>query len=183
MVAPILKTKRTILRHWKEDDLLAFATMNADKRVMQFFPSILSANESNEFAQKIIKELLEKPYGLWALAIDGSDQFIGFVGLHYADFPSSFTPCIEIGWRLAYPFWNKGYAFEAASRVVQYGFEELKLKEIFSFTTKTNLRSIQLMQKLNMAYVKEFYHPKIDKENPLSLHVLYKLENNFLNKK
>ncbi len=178
MPAPTLSTKRLLLRQWEESDLPLFAKMNADSRVMEWFPSTLSKEESNTLAEKIQHELQEKEYGLWAVEVVGIAPFIGFVGLHYHDYSAPFTPCIEIGWRLAYEHWGKGYAYEAASRVLDYAFNTLKLKEIVSFTTPENTRSWGLMKKLGMTHnpKDDFYHPKLPKDHPFSFHVLYKLK-------
>ncbi len=182
MPVPTLKTKRLILRQWKPQDLSEFAKMNADKRVMEFFPSPLTREESDSLAEKIQWELEERDYGLWAVEVIGGAPFIGFVGLHYQDFPASFTPCIEIGWRLAYEHQGKGYAFEAASKVKKYGFEDLKLEEIVSFTSARNIRSIKLMEKLGMTRdpKDDFNHSKLPEGHPLRPHVLYRLVNKIL---
>ena len=179
MPAPNLYTKRLILRKWENEDLLIFANMNKDLRVMEFFPSVLSEKESNLIAQKIIKELQEKEYGLWAVELKETSSFIGFVGLHQVDFVAPFTPCIEIAWRIAFDYWRKGYAYEAASKVIDYAFDILKLKEIVSFTTVSNIRSRKLMEKLKMTHDKkdDFDHPKLSKNHPLHKHVLYRLKN------
>jgi 3-dehydroquinate dehydratase/shikimate dehydrogenase len=179
MPAPALTTKHLLLRQWKESDLSLFAKINADKRVMEYFPAPLSVEESNSLAEQIQKDLKEKEYGKWAVELKGIAPFIGFVGLHYHDFPAPFTPCIEIGWRLACDYWGKGYAFEAAQRVIDYAFQTLKLKEIVSFTTETNQRSRSLMEKLGMTRnpQEDFDHPKLPKKHPLHAHVLYRLRN------
>ena len=179
MPAPTLKTERLILRQWKQEDLPLFAKMNGDGRVMEFFPSVLSEKESNSLAEKIQHELQEKNYGLWAVEVIDGPSFIGFVGLHYQDFTAPFTPCIEIGWRLGYEYQGKGYAFEAAKKVIQYAFNTLKLKEIVSFTTPNNKRSWGLMEKLGMNHnpADDFHHTKLPKDHPLGFHILYRLKN------
>ncbi|MGD2168756.1 MAG: GNAT family N-acetyltransferase [Chlamydiota bacterium] len=176
MPAPSLLTKRLLLRQWKESDLSLFANINSDRRVMEYFPSTLSKKESDSLAEKIQKELKEKEYGFWAIEVIGVAPFIGFVGLHYPDFQASFTPCIEIGWRLAYEHWGKGYAFEAASKVIDYAFNTLNLQELVSFTTVKNKRSRKLMEKLGMTHnpSDDFDHPKLQKNHPLRPHVLYR---------
>lgn len=177
MPAPSLSTQRLLLRHWKGDDLQRFAKLNADERVMEFFPSILSQEESNSLAGKIEKELQEKEYGLWAVEVIGIAPFIGFVGLHYQDFPAHFTPCIEIGWRIGFEYWGQGYAFEAAQKVLEYAFTTLKLPQIVSFTTVANQRSRNLMKKLGMTHnlPDDFEHPKLPEGHPLRPHVLYRM--------
>lgn len=176
MSAPILETPRLILRHWKKEDLPLFSQLNQDPKVMEFFPSALSEKESDQFAQNIEKELTEKDYGFWAVELKKTNQFIGFVGLHYQDFPASFTPCVEIGWRLMYNEWGKGYALEAALKVLHYAFHTLKFEEIVSFTTVKNVRSRRLMERLKMTHDQndDFEHPKLSKMHPLRLHVLYR---------
>ncbi len=179
MPAPTLTTNRLLLRAWKESDYPLFAKMNADKRVMEHFPSTLSTKESSALATKLSEELEEKEYGLWAVEVPDITSFIGFVGLHYQDFEGPFTPCIEIGWRLAFEHWGKGYAFEAATKVVDYAFSKLKLRELVSFTAKTNKRSQKLMQRLKMTHdpADDFEHPKLALGHPLRSHVLYRLKN------
>ncbi len=179
MPAPQLETKRLILRQWKKEDLECFAKLNADKRVMEFFPSTLSEKESNSLSETIQKELQEKKYGLWAVEAKNCAPFIGCIGLHYQDFSAHFTPCIEIGWRLLFDYWKKGYAFEAASKVLEYGFNVLNLNEIVAFTAEKNTRSRKLMEKLNMTYnpKDDFHHPKLPKNHILQPHVLYRLKN------
>lgn len=153
--------------------------MNADACVMEYFPSTLSKEESDSLAEKIQKELREREYGLWAVEVPGIAPFIGFVGLHDQDFSATFTPCIEIGWRLAYEHWGKGFAFEAASKVVAYSFHVLNLQELVSFTAVKNQRSRKLMEKLGMTRNPEddFEHPKLPEGHPLRPHVLYRLKN------
>lgn len=182
MSAPILETSRLILRYWKQEDLLPFSIMNADKRVMEFFPKVLSLEESNALAERIQKEFKEKPYGFWAVEVKNGVPFIGFVGLHYLDpiaLPVHFTPCIEIGWRLAFDHWGKGYAFEAASKVLEYAFQTLNLKEVIAYTDVNNVRSRKVMEKLKMIHnsKENFVHPRTSENSPLTNCVLYRLKN------
>ena len=176
MPAPILETERLILRPWRKEDLPSFATLNANLSVMEFFSAPLSREESDLLAHKIQKELEEKEYGLFAVEVKNGPSFIGFVGLHHHSFKAPFTPCIEIGWRIDKPYWGKGYAFEAASKVLSYAFLDLKLKEVVSFTTKTNARSRKLMEKLKMTRAEDFMHSMLPENHPLRPHVLYKIE-------
>jgi RimJ/RimL family protein N-acetyltransferase len=177
MPAPTLHTKRLCLRYWREEDLSLFAAMNRDPKVMEFFPSLLTREQSDALVEKIKKELEEKPYGLWAVEVVGIAPFIGFVGLHDVPFEAHFTPATEIGWRLAHAHWGRGYAYEAAKEVLAYAFEQLELKGLVSFTAQTNFRSIGLMKKLGMHNnpKENFEHPKLAPGDPLRPHVLFRL--------
>jgi 3-dehydroquinate dehydratase / shikimate dehydrogenase len=175
-----LKTKRLILRPWKETDLDPFAALNADPKVMEYFPSTLSREESDSLANRIQSKFEEKGYGMWAVAIPGIADFIGFIGLNNVDkstFPAHFTPAIEIGWRLASDYWGKGYATEGAKAVLAYGFESLNLEEIVSFTAVQNMRSRRIMEKIGMHHDSkdDFDNPKLPQDHVLRRHVLYRL--------
>lgn len=174
-----LKTERLILRPWKERDLAPFGKMNADAKVREFFPSLLTQEQSDQTAKKIQDEIEKLGYGFWAVEIPKVADFIGFIGLHHVSYQAHFTPAIEIGWRLDVPYWGKGYATEGALRALEYAFDELCLKEIVSFTTVTNIKSRKVMEKIGMHRKEEddFHHPLLPEGHPLSLHVLYKIYN------
>lgn len=173
----VLETERLMLREWVPDDLEPFAEMNADPEVMAFFVSPLDRAGSDGFARKISVLMEQNGYGLWAVEEKASGLFAGFTGFHPAGFDSWFTPCTEIGWRLARPFWNRGYATEAASAALRYGFETLRLPVVHSFTSRINIRSIRVMEKIGLRYLGDFDHPAIEAGNPLRTHVVYKSEN------
>src|SRR5262245_9307099 len=134
-----LRTQRLLLRQWSSADLGPFADMNSDPRVMKYFPSLLSRDESDAAAGRIRAHFERYGFGLWAAEIPDVAPFIGFVGLAVPRFEAHFTPCVEIGWRVAADQWNLGYATEAACAVLKYGFEIIGLSEIVSFTVPINL--------------------------------------------
>lgn len=172
-----MRTDRLLLRAWKASDLEPFAAMNADPRVMEFFPTVLTAEETRAMIGRIEAHFERHGFGPWAVeAPDGS--FIGFVGLMVPTWAAHFTPCVEIGWRIAFDHWGRGYATEAAREALKYGFEQLGLKEIVSLTTVTNRRSRHVMEKLGMEYspADDFDHPNIAEGHPLRKHVLYRLK-------
>jgi RimJ/RimL family protein N-acetyltransferase len=108
--------------------------------------------------------------------VRGEDRFIGFVGLAEPSFESPFTPAIEVGWRLARPYWGHGYATEGARAALAFGFDELDLEEIVSFTSAINERSRKVMERLGMWRdpAGDFLHPLLA-PGPLRPHVLYRL--------
>lgn len=171
----LFTSQRLGFRNWKESDIIPFTKMNSDLEVMQYFPQPLSREETINLINRIQSHFKKWGFGLWAVEEKESENFIGFIGLNYADFESSFTPCFEIGWRLDRKYWNFGYASEGARLCIEKGFEEFNLKEIYSFTSVLNTKSENVMIKIGMKKVMEFEHPKLNRDNPLCKHVLYKI--------
>jgi RimJ/RimL family protein N-acetyltransferase len=174
---PELRTERLLLRGWREADLDPFAALNADPRVMAYFPTTLSRTESDAAAARILAHFAEHGFGLWALEVPGADRFGGVVGLSVAAFPAAFTPCVEVGWRLAHRLWGRGYATEAARAALAFGFLRAGLGEIVSFTAESHAASRRVMERLGMRRdpADDFEHPKVPEGHPLRRHVLYRL--------
>ncbi len=172
-----LHTPRLHLRRWRLDDRAAFAKLNADPRVMEFFPGLLSREESDAMVDRIEGHFHKHGFGLWAVEIAGITPFAGFVGLAIPRFEARFTPCIEIGWRLAADHWNHGYATEGARAAIEFAFDSLQVDEVVSFTVPANLRSRRVMEKLGMTRIEsdDFDHPLLPEGHPLRRHVLYRL--------
>ena len=172
-----LYTNRLILRQWCEEDLAPFAQMNADPIVMEYFPSVLSQKESDELANKIQNHFQKNGFGFWAVEMPTVTRFAGFIGLSIPSFTAHFTPCVEIGWRLKKECWGQGYATEGANACLEFGFQELQLKEIVSLTATQNARSQRVMEKISMtrAPKDDFQHPLLPETHPLSHHVLYRI--------
>lgn len=170
-----LESERLILRRWKKSDIKPFAILNSDPKVMEFFPRILSEPETGNLVV-FIEECFEKhDLGLWAVDRKDTKEFIGFVGLWIPTFKADFTPCVEIGWRLLYEHWGKGFAPEAAMVSLEDGFSRLNLDEIVSFTTKANKKSIRVMEKIGLSFKDEFEHPSLPEDHVLRPHVIYSI--------
>ncbi len=173
-----LDTERLLLRQWDESDFPIFYRLNSDPAVMEYFPNTLSEEESNRVAKTIQNLISERGWGFWAVEEKGTGNFIGFVGLHIPKPELPFSPCVEVGWRLAKEYWGKGYATEAGKAALNFGFGELGLKEVYSFTSVDNTKSRAVMERLNMHNTNQnFEHPEVPKGNPLKEHVLYKITN------
>ena len=172
-----LATPRLQLRPWTEQDLPLFAAMNADPRVMEYLPKPLDRSESDAMAARIGRQFDEHGFGFWAIEVVGVTSFVGYTGLAVPKFQAHFTPCVEIGWRLAYDHWGKGYATEAAQAALAFGFGTLRLDQIVSFTTRDNHRSRRVMERLGMTNspADDFQHPSLPENHRLRPHVLYRL--------
>ena len=151
--------------------------MNADPRVAEYLPTPLSRSESEAFVTRVEAHFEKHGFGLWAVEVLENYRFAGYVGLMRPRFESHFTPCVEVGWRLASEHWGKGYATEGASAAIAYGFDVIGLREILSWTVPANMRSRRVMEKLGMTRdpADDFDHPLLPEGHPLRRHVLYRI--------
>jgi RimJ/RimL family protein N-acetyltransferase len=170
------KTPRLRLRPWRASDREPFAAMNADPAVMEFFPSLQSRDNSDASIDAWQSQFASQGWSNWAAELIESGEFIGFVGLSVPRRALPFSPCVEIGWRLARRFWGKGLATEAAGGALRVGFERLSLAEIVSFTAVGNSRSRAVMERIGMRNAhQDFEHPGVPEGHALRLHCLYRI--------
>lgn len=169
-------TERLRLRQWCAADREPFAALNADPKVMEFYPAPLGRAESDAMAIRCQALIAERGWGFWAVETKDTQEFIGFVGLHTPAPELPFSPCVEVGWRLAAKHWGKGFATEAARGALRIGFDRLGLPEIVSFTSVGNIRSRAVMERLGMRQAEAtFEHPAIPVGSALRKHCLYRL--------
>jgi RimJ/RimL family protein N-acetyltransferase len=174
---PELRSRRLLLRRWRDSDRAPFAALNADPEVMEFFASPLTRRESDTVVERIEAEFERRGYGLWALEVAATGEFIGFTGITWQSFEAHFTPAVEIGWRLPRHAWGQGFATEAARRTLAFAFEVIGLEEVVSMTATGNQRSRAVMRRLGMIRdaADDFDHPRVHETSPLRRHVLYRL--------
>lgn len=171
-----LRTRRLLLRQWREADKPPFAELNSDPHVMRFFASTQSRDQSDRSIAVWTQELDERGWSNWAVEHLPDGSFVGFVGLTMPRRVLPFTPCVEIGYRLARAHWGKGLATEAGREVLRFAFKVLSLQEVVSFTSRLNLPSQAVMQRLGMTNSHEdFEHPALPEGSSLRPHVLYRL--------
>jgi len=176
----ILRTGRLILRRWQDSDRQPFAAINADPRVMEFFPNLLTRRQSDDLIEKIEAAFTQRGFGLCAVELQSDHRFLGFIGLSVPGFQAHFTPCVEIGWRLATHAWGQGFATEGAWAIAAYAFDTLKLDALVSFTAEQNTRSRRVMERIGMTFnsADSFDHPNLPEGHLLRRHVLYRLRAN-----
>lgn len=172
-----IRTPRLLMRRWRESDLAPYAALNADVEVTRYLAGPLTRERSDAMVERIERGFAEHGFGLWALEVAETGEFIGFTGLSVPGFEAHFTPAVEVGWRLARSAWGNGYATEAARAAVAYGFDQAGLDEIVSFTTAANRASRAVMERLGMTRdpADDFAHPRLAADHPLRPHVLYRL--------
>jgi RimJ/RimL family protein N-acetyltransferase len=173
----VIDTERLLLRRWRGEDREPFYRLNSDARVMEFFPECLTRAESDSLFDRISEHFRKHGFGLFAAELGDDRSFIGFVGLAVPSFKAHFTPCVEIGWRLAADYWGRGLATEGARAVLKYAFDELALGSLVSFTVPANARSRRVMEKIGMTHdaSDDFDHPNLPEGHPLRRHVLYRM--------
>lgn len=171
-----LTTDRLLLRQWRDDDLAAFAAINQDPAVMRWLGPSLTEAQTDAFIMRIQTSWQTNGFGLFAVELRDMPDFIGYIGLAVPRFEAPFTPCVEIGWRLASAHWGRGLATEGARAVLNWAVHTLALPNIVSFTVRDNLASRRVMAKIGLTHnpADDFDHPLLAADNPLRPHVLYR---------
>lgn len=172
-----IRTARLLLRRWCDDDLEQVVEMNSDPKVMEFIGPPLNEDQSKAMMERARESWEQRGYGRFAVEVLASGSVIGFVGLAQTRIDAHFAPAVEIGWRLSTEYWGHGYATEGAIAVRDFAFEELGLPEIVSFTSKNNLRSRRVMEKIGLLRnpLDDFEHPNSSLDNTLRDNVLYRV--------
>ncbi len=169
----LFQSKRLGFRNWIEGDILQMAEINADAKVMAYFPSTKTTDETREFILRMQKQFLEKGFCYFAVDKLENGEFIGFIGLSEQTYESDFTPCVDIGWRLKFSEWNTDFATEGAQRCLEFAFSTLNLDRIVAVAPVANLRSEKVMINIGMKKVKEFKHPLLKDITHLEKCVLF----------
>lgn len=172
----LFTSARLGFRNWQESDIAPMAAINADPLVMEFFPAVKTYEETADFVARMQQQFAERRYCYFAVDRLDDNTFIGFIGLSWQTFEADFTPCADIGWRLARAEWGKSYATEGAKRCLAYAFDELQLSSVLSMAPKLNARSEEVMKKIGMQKVKDFTHPLLLQDERLKACVLYRIE-------
>jgi RimJ/RimL family protein N-acetyltransferase len=170
-----IRTERLLMRRWRDSDLEPFAELNADDETMEFFPATLDRAASDAFAERIEARFESQGYGLWALELTGTGEFIGYTGLNPMPAGVPGAGGMEVGWRLRKQFWHHGYATEAARAALQVAFGGARLPEIWSMTAILNEPSQAVMRRLGLVRHGFFEHPAVPVGSPLRPHVVYHL--------
>jgi RimJ/RimL family protein N-acetyltransferase len=172
----VIVTERLLLRPWRDSDREPFFQMNSDPAVMRYFPALLTRQESDGLVDRCIAQWDQRGFTFYAAELRETADFIGFLGIAATPFQAPFTPCVEIGWRLAAAYWNRGLATEGARAVLRHAFDDLGLPEVVAFTVPANLPSRRVMEKLGMTRnpADDFEHPRLPEGHHLRRHVLYR---------
>lgn len=169
----IFKSKRLGFRNWIENDKPKMALINADPKVMEFFPCTLNKEQTEQFIDRMQSQFYKNGFCYFALDKLENNEFIGFIGISEQNFEADFTPCVDIGWRLSQKEWGKGYATEGAKKCLDFAFNIIGLKSVKSICPIINDKSEHIMEKLGMTKKKTFNHPLLKEHSKLESCVLY----------
>jgi RimJ/RimL family protein N-acetyltransferase len=170
-----LRTDRLLMRRWQDSDREPFAELNADPEAMRFFPSMLDRAGSDRLIDVIEERFETQGFGLWALEVAETGQFIGFTGLNPMPDDVPGAGGMEVGWRLTRSAWRHGYATEAARAALDVWLTQLDNSEIYSMTTLLNEPSLAVMRRLGLTEYARWDHPRIPEGNPLRPSVTYRM--------
>jgi [ribosomal protein S5]-alanine N-acetyltransferase len=145
---PVAETPRLLLRRIDRDDLDFFAALFADPAVMQFSMGVRTREESGQWIERTTALYAEKGYGSWGIVEKASGNLIGFCGL--LDQTIDGTPEVEVGYRLAEPFWGQGFAPEAAAAVRDLALNDFGLARVIALIDPNNVRSVRVAEKIGM---------------------------------
>ena len=168
-------TDRLVMRRWQDSDRAPFAALNGDPETLKYFPATLDRAASDEFVDRIEERFEQQGFGLWALELTGTGQFIGYTGLNPLPDDVPGGGGMEVGWRLVKQAWHNGYATEAARAALGVAFDGAGLPDVWSMTAVLNEPSQAVMRRIGLTEVARFEHPRIPLGDPLRLHVMYRV--------
>ena len=163
------------MRRWRDSDREPFAELNGDPDTLRFFPSTLTREQSDAFVDEIESRFERQGFGLWALEVVATGEFIGFTGLNAMPEGVPEAGGMEVGWRLAKTAWHHGYATEAARAARDAAFSGIGLTELWSMTAVLNTPSQAVMRSIGMTESTRFQHPGVPDGSPVKPHVMYHL--------
>lgn len=135
----ILETKRLRLREITQTDYKALSQILQDEETMYAYEGAFSDKEVQEWLDRQIRRYKKWGFGLWAVILKETGDFIGQCGLTMQ--PWKDQEVLEIGYLFRRTHWHKGYATEAAKACKKYAFEILKAPEVCSIIRDTNIPS------------------------------------------
>jgi len=135
----ILTTNRLRLREMVIGDLDFVAKMLACPEVMRYYPQVYNREEAAGWLERQLNRYREDGYGLWLVEDRNTREPVGQVGVNLQQIEKQ--PIVEVGYLIDQPFWQKGYAIEAASACKEYAFCQLHAEAVHSLIRPANIPS------------------------------------------
>lgn len=156
----ILETERLVLKNWQESDVSHYLVLAHDVGYNCFSPPGRFLVHTTEEAKAKVRERMvlfdERKLGKFPIFLRATGAFIGTCGMDPFDLDG--RPEVELGYRLCLKFWGQGYAKEAATAILSYGFRDLQLARIMAFALPQNKPSLRILEQLGFRYLRDFVH-------------------------
>jgi len=163
----ILETPRLILRPLELSDAEALFELNKNPEVHKYLWQTpeKEIEESIKVIEYVQKQYKENNIGRFATVLKETDEFIGWTGIKFVNdhVENGNTNFFDYGYRLAEPFWNKGYATEATQFWLDYGFNVMNIEKMHAYTHAQNGASNHILEKAGMSLMEDY----LDKDNVL----------------
>jgi ribosomal-protein-alanine N-acetyltransferase len=158
---PKLKTKRLVLREITlEDANDIFNYMSKDEVTKYDDSETFTKVKQAESLIKAFSRDFHKNEGIrWGISLD--NKIIGSAGFHHWSKENPYRA--EIGYELSPEYWKQGYMIEALTKIIEYGFNEFKLKRIHAHINPKNKASRKTAEKVGMnkeGLLKAYYYEK-----------------------
>lgn len=154
----VLETDRLILREYAAEDFDALFEIVSDIETMQHYPSPFDEDKTRSWIQWNLDNYKKYGFGLWAVVLKETGEFIGDCGITIQDIDGELLP--EIGYHIHKKYWRKGFAKEAARAVRDWVFLNTQYDTIYSYMKYTNIGSYSTALANGMKKVKEYPDPK-----------------------
>lgn len=146
----LLESPRLLYRELLTNDVPLLFEMDSNREVHRYLGNspLQTPEEAEAVILMIQKQYRENGIGRWALIEKQSREFLGWAGLKLVkEEINGYTNFYDLGFRLKPNYWGRGYATEAATSLVKYASEILKLKNLYAFVDEGNKASIRVLEK------------------------------------
>jgi [ribosomal protein S5]-alanine N-acetyltransferase len=154
-----LQTTRLLLRELLPSDDAGIFELDSNPEVHTYVGKnpITTIEQAREVIAFICQQYIENGISRWAVVDKNTNAFIGWAGLKlYKTEANGHSNFYELGYRFIQKYWGKGYATEAAKAIIDYGFTEMNLTEIYAMTDIDNKASRHVLEKCGMRYIENF---------------------------
>lgn len=149
----ICETERIVMRRFTMNDAPLILKLNSKPEVLKFIKEPVLTTITG--AERVLSEIILPQYtlyglGRWAMISRKKNEFLGWCGLKLRP---ELDDEVDLGYRLEPEHWGKGYATEAATESLRFGFIQKNLPEITGRAHRDNIASRTILQKIGLQYL------------------------------
>ena len=154
----VIETENLLLREFTHEDFPALFEIFSDPETMRHYPKSFDENRTKDWIEWNLQNYKVYGFGLWAVVLKETVEFIGDCGLTIQDIDGESLP--EIGYHIHKNHWRKGFGSEAASEVRDWAFMNTEYDCLYSYMKYTNIGSYSTAVAIGMKKVKEYHDEK-----------------------